>query len=73
MHHAVVGVIMSQCLAALGVDTFYPGTVLVRCIWWLLGVTVLTCVRAFKRAYGQSMVKSVMLSWWLLYLVWQWL
>ena len=49
LRHAGVVVIMPQCLAALGVDTFCPGTVRVRCVRWFLGVIVLTCVRAFKR------------------------
>ena len=60
--HAVAVVIMSQCLAALGVDTFCPGTVRVRCVWWFHGVVVLTCVRAFKcvlvRAYASSTTRN---------------
>ena len=32
MRHAGVVVIMPQCLAALGVDTFCPGTVRVTCV-----------------------------------------
>ena len=58
VQHAVVVVIMSQCLAALGVDTFCPGTVRVRCVWWFIAVAALTCVRAFERllvhAYASS-------------------
>ena len=50
MHYAVAAVIMSQCRAALGGGTFCPVTVRIRCVWWIIGVIMLTCVRAFKRA-----------------------
>ena len=40
VHHAVVVVIMSHCLAAIGVDTFCPGTVRVRCVYSMFGVAV---------------------------------
>ena len=47
MRHAGVVVIMPQCIAALGVDTFCPGTVRVTCVLCLLGVAALACVRDF--------------------------
>ena len=43
---------------------FCPGTVRVRCVWWLFGVIVLTCVRAVKRvlvhAYASSKTHNQM-------------
>ena len=52
LRHAGVVVIMPQCLAALGVDTFCPGTVRVTCVMCLLSVAVLACVRAFYICVG---------------------
>ena len=40
VHHAVVVVIMSHCLAAIGAGTFCPGTVRVRCVYSMFGVAV---------------------------------
>ena len=52
LRHAGVVVIMPQCLAALGVDTFCPGTVRVTCVMCLFSVAVLACVRAFYICVG---------------------